>query len=159
MNKRCYLKTFIKPFLFAFFLIAALGFAVLYFSGCGFNERQARQVSHNVSKEADNFNVIRRFVAINMRTDEVLFECVGVMSFEVQSGRVILIAQTGKGEYKKHSIAVNENVFWNIEDVSGASVSPYKYEVNFQPKSVIPITFGTTDGNETELYKEVDDEN
>ena len=37
-------------------------------TGC----READRVSHNVSKEADNFNVIRRITVFNIRTDTVL---------------------------------------------------------------------------------------
>jgi outer membrane lipoprotein SlyB len=32
---------------------------------------EANQVSHNVSQEADNFNVLRRLTVINSRTDKV----------------------------------------------------------------------------------------
>lgn len=35
--------------------------------------READKVSHNISKEADNFNVVRRVAVINTRTDKVEF--------------------------------------------------------------------------------------
>lgn len=35
---------------------------------------EAEKVSYNVSKEADNFNVVRRVAVINTRTDKVEFE-------------------------------------------------------------------------------------
>lgn len=38
---------------------------------------EADKVSQNVSQEADNFNVLRRFAVINTRTDKVEFELIG----------------------------------------------------------------------------------
>ena len=42
--------------------------------------REAERVSHNVSQEADNFNVIRRLTVINARTDKPMFELIGAFS-------------------------------------------------------------------------------
>ena len=48
------------------FFLALIVFLLLVFStGC----TQANHVSVNVSKEADNFNVIRRLTVINTRSD------------------------------------------------------------------------------------------
>lgn len=45
---------------------------------------EADKVSSNVSQEADNFNVLRRFAVINTRTDKVEFELVGAFSLETR---------------------------------------------------------------------------
>lgn len=50
---------------------------VMSLTGCG---TEATQVSHNVSQQADNFNVLRRFAVINTRTDKVEFELIGAFS-------------------------------------------------------------------------------
>ena len=44
---------------------------------------EAEKVSHNVSQEADNFNVIRRLTVINTRTDKPEFELIGQFSITV----------------------------------------------------------------------------
>ena len=110
-------------------------------AGC----RQAERVSYNVSKEADNFNVIRRLTVLNARTDKPLFELVGAFSFELRTNRIIAVVETGPNEYKKHSVGLNDWTLWVIEDVEGANVSKYHYEVNFLPEMIIPITFTMND--------------
>jgi hypothetical protein len=113
------------------------------FVGC--EDRQADRVSYNISQEADNFNVIRRLVVINARTDKPMFELVGAFSFTLETNRIIAIVETGKNEYKKHSVGLNDWTLWSIEDISGASVSKYHYEVNFLPEMIMPVTFVSKD--------------
>ena len=113
------------------FLLAGLSISVM---GC----RQATRVSHNVSVEADNFNVIRRLSVLNARTDKPMFELVGAFSFELEDNRIIVIVETGENEYKKHSVGLNEWTLWVIEDVEGASVDSFIYEVNFLPEMILP---------------------
>ena len=65
------------------FLVALLGLAIIggTLTAC----TEADKVSSNVSQEADNFNVLRRFAVINTRTDKVEFELVGAFSLETLS--------------------------------------------------------------------------
>lgn len=108
-------------------------------------EREATRVSYNISQEADNFNVIRRLTVLNARTDKPLFELVAAFSFELEDKRIIAVCETGPNQYKKHSIGLNDWTLWVIEDVSGANVSKYRYEVNFLPEMIVPITFTSRD--------------
>lgn len=41
---------------------------------------QASRVSHNISKEANRFNVTRRLAVINARSDKPVFEVIGNFS-------------------------------------------------------------------------------
>lgn len=106
---------------------------------------QVDRVSQNVSQEADNFNVIRRLTVLNARTDKPMFELVGAFSFELQSNRIIAVVETGKNEYKKHSVGLGEWTLWVVEDLGGANVSKYHYEVNFLPEMIVPISFTSND--------------
>lgn len=115
---------------------------VMMLSGCS---RQADRVSYNVSQEADNFNVIRRLTVLNARTDKPMFELVGAFSFTLESNRIIAIVETGPNEYKKHSVGLGDWTLWVVEDVGGANVDKYHYEVNFLPEMIVPITFTSKD--------------
>ena len=42
--------------------------------------------------------------------------------------------------YKKHIIGLNDDTMYVIEDLGGAKVNKYKYEVNYIPESIIPFT-------------------
>lgn len=114
------------------------------FAGC--NERQASRVDHNISLEADNFNVTRRLAVINARTDEPIFELVGNFSLDNNSAHELeIIVEAEKGVYKKHFVYLNEWTIYVVEDVSGAYVDKYHYEVNFLPEMINPITFVSKD--------------
>ena len=102
---------------------------------------QASKVSHNISNEADNFNVVRQLVVINAVTDQPVFELIGKFSFELEADRIIAIVETETGVYKKHSIGLPEVALWYVYDVSGADVNTFQYKINFQPESIIPFEF------------------
>ena len=116
-------------------LLCVVMFAIL--TGCN----QADRVSTNVSKEADNFNVTRRVTVFNTRSDTVLLEIIGNLSIKHSSGDVDIIVEVAPNQYKKHFVSLNEWTTYVVEDVSGAFVDKYHYEVNFLPEMIIPITF------------------
>lgn len=126
-----------------FILMAVLAIAVtLTLTGCG---REANRVSYNLSKEADQFNVTRRVTVYNTRTDKILLEVIGNLSVQSSSGDIDLIVEVWPGQYKKHFINLNGWTTYVVEDVSGAFVDKYHYEVNFLPEMIVPITFTNSD--------------
>lgn len=111
-------------------------------SGCLTGCRESDRISYNVSKEADNFNVTRRLAVINARTDKPVFELVGNFALEnTTTNELAIICEVAPGQYKKHYVYLNEWTLYIVEDVSGADVSPYHYEVNFLPEMFIPYVF------------------
>ena len=71
-------------------LLAAILAICLVFTalaGC----RQADRVSYNVSKEADNFNVVRKITVFNARTDTIMFEMIGTMSIANSSNSELAV--------------------------------------------------------------------
>lgn len=124
------------------FILAAIIAVMAIFSGC----TEAERVSHNISQEADNFNVTRRLAVINARTDKPVFELIGNFSLSNNSTNELEVTvETEKGVYKKHFVYLNEWTIYVVEDVSGAYVSPYHYEVNFLPEMIVPVTFTMND--------------
>lgn len=114
----------------------------LLLTGC----TEVNRVSTNLGKEADNFNITRRIVVMNARTDTVMFELVGNFSLQNNDhGELEIICEVGNGLYKKHFIRLNENTLYVVEDVSGAFVDKYHYEVHYIPEMVQPITITTRD--------------
>ena len=103
--------------------------------------RESERVSYNVSQDADNFNVVRRLTVLNSRSDKPMFELVGNFSITVDEAdnQLEVICETGKNQYKKHFIGLNEWTMYVVEDVGGAEVNKYKYEVNFLPQAIQPI--------------------
>lgn len=125
-------------------LLIIVGIVAIASTGCG--TRESTRVSYNVSKEADNFNVTRRLAVINARTDEPVFELIGNFALSNNaSNELEIIVETGHGVYKKHFVYLNEWTIYVVEDVSGAYVDKYHYEVNFLPEMIIPVTFTSND--------------
>ena len=111
-------------------------FAIMCLTGC----READRVSYNVSKEADYFNVKRRITVFNIRTDTILMQMTGNFSLKnSNSNELEVICEVKKGVYQKHFVYLNEYTMYTVEDLSGAEVSPYSYELEFLPQMLDPV--------------------
>ena len=110
--------------------------ALIGLSACS----QADKVSQNVSNDADNFKVERRVVIINTRTDKIEFVAKGLIYVNTEdSKKLVILAKVGKSQYKKDIINLTNNNMYTVEDLSGANVNSYKYEVTWLPESVVPV--------------------
>ena len=116
----------------AIILIAALALA-----GCS----QADRASHNISVEADNFRVIRRLAVINTVTDQPIMEMVGNFSIkaDIEDGQLEITAKEEDGTFRKHFVGISPTVTYVVEDISGADVSAYRYQISYLPEAIIPI--------------------
>ena len=102
---------------------------------CGCSE--ASRVRRNLNQEADNFNIQRRITVLNARTDKVLLEMEGTFSLSNNSdSELVVTCEVGEGKYQKHYIYLNSYTLYVVEDISGADVDPYHYELNIIPEMV-----------------------
>ena len=125
-----------------FILIGFMVLGMVILTGC----TQADRVSSNIGKQADNFNITRRISVINARTDKPIFELIGNFSLQNNMNNELeIICETDKGVYKKHFVYLNEWTIYCVEDISGAYVDKYHYEINYQPEMIQPITITTID--------------
>ena len=123
-------------------ILCALISALLIINLVGCDIREADRVAYNVSKEADNFNVMRRITVFNIRTDTVLMQMTGRFSIQNESANelaVIVELDRKNNIYQKHFIYLNEWVTYTVEDLNGVSVSRYDYELEFMPQALIPV--------------------
>ena len=120
-------------------LVGLLLIVVISLIGC--DQRQADDVSYNLSLEADNFNDVRQITVINCLQGETLFQMTGKMSITADRGdnQLEVIVEDENGEYKKHYIGLSDNVTYVVEDITAGDVSNYKYTLNFNPKMWFPI--------------------
>jgi len=119
------------------FLIATSVVATTLLSGCS---DDARVVSQNLSKAADNFEVNRRVVFYNGITSDYLLSIEGLCSIEplLQPSRVAVICKVGATEYKKHFLGLSDNVTYFVEQLDPNKASPHYYRVTFKPSTIIP---------------------
>lgn len=126
-------------------MVAVATFALVGFSGCS----EANRVEYNLTKEADNFNVVRQLTVINCLQGDVLFQMTGKMSItaDVEDNQLEIIVENEDGRYTKHFVGLSDNVTYTVEDLNlGANdVEKYKYTLNFNPNMWFPYEIETID--------------
>lgn len=138
--KESYMKKYIIPMIATVVLLASI-----LLSGCS----EASRVENNLTKEADNFNVVRQLTVINCLKGDVLFQMTGKMSItaDVDDNQLEIIVENDDGNYTKHFVGLSDNVTYTIEDLNlGANnVEKYKYTLNFNPNMWFPVEINTID--------------
>ncbi len=109
---------------------------------------EAERVSYNVSKQADNFNIVRQITVINCIKGDVLFQVSGKMSINVDEAEQQLeLLVEDNGTYSKHFIGLSDNVTYVVEDLNLGEneVNKYHYTINWNPNMWIPVDFEAID--------------
>ena len=92
----------------------------------------AEDVNYNLSQAADNFEVVRKITVYNARTDMIILEMEGIMSLSNNTtNELVVTCKTGKDEYKKNYVYLNEYVIYVVEDITGTVTDPYHYKIHF----------------------------
>ena len=115
-------------------LIFILGVMFIGFSGCD----DADIASHNLSKAADNFEVLRRIVFYNGITDTYILTIEGRCSIRDSMGQLEVTCKIGHDAYKKHFLGLSDNVTYFAEQLDSKNVSPNHYRVTFKPRTIAP---------------------
>jgi hypothetical protein len=96
--------------------------------------------SQNVSREADNFQVVRRIVFYNGVTGDYILTIEGKCSLGNYdpAGSLSVICKTDDGTFIKHFLGLSDNVTYFAEQLVGVDVNAYHYNVYFRPETIIP---------------------
>ena len=128
-------------------LLCALSIALFesfMLTGC----TEADKVQYNISKQADNFNIVRQVTVIDCITGDTLFQMSGRMSItaDTTDNQLEVLVEMDDGNYCKHIIGLSDNVTYVVEDLNLGEneVNKYKYTINFNPKMWLP-EFDTID--------------
>lgn len=119
------------------FIIGALLGATALISGC---TNDADVASQNLSRAADNFEVMRRVVFYNGITGDYMLSIEGLCSLgNYDKDRELSVTcKTGNNSYKKNFLGLSDNVTYFAEQLEGVDVSTYHYRVVFKPQTIIP---------------------
>lgn len=103
-------------------------------------DSDADVASYNLSKDADNFKVLRRIVFYNGVTGEYILQVEGYCSLgnDDPQYRLSVTCKVGNGQYKKHFLGLSDNVTYFAEQIEAANVSTQHYKVIFKPSTIIP---------------------
>lgn len=132
-------------------LTAAIISSTLVLGGCD----DADFASRNLSKAADNFEIMRRVVFYNGITNDYILSVEGLCSVADSGHKVSFTCKIGHNEYVKHQLGLSDNVTYFSEQVEGQNVSTYHYRVTFKPQAILPdIDFR---GDADQLIDVIDD--
>lgn len=97
-------------------------------------------VSENLSKSADQFEVLRRVVFYNGITETYMLTIEGYCSLGNYdaAGSLSVTCMVKPGEYKKHFLGLSDNVTYFVEQLDGANVSADHYRVIWKPSVIVP---------------------
>lgn len=102
---------------------------MMFLLGC----TQAENVTEQLKNDADEFKITRRITVINLRTDSVLYEIEGRISYEVEEdGDFSIVAQVGEDTFKRDAVGVGQagnGVTYIVEQVEPREADPYHYEI------------------------------
>lgn len=116
--------------------------AIMAVSCCGCGD-EASTVNYNLTKQADNFNIVRRVTVINCIQGDTLFQCEGRMSITADQidNQLELLVKNPDGTYCKHFIGLSDNVTYVIEDLNLGQndVEKYEFTITYNPEMWLPI--------------------
>lgn len=113
----------------------ALFVSILVVVGC---DTDAKMASYNLSIAAEQFEINRRVVFVNVMADTYILSIEGLCSIEDSGHKVSITCKTGTDEFKKHQMGRTETVTYFSEQLNSSKVSTYHYKVIFKPQSILP---------------------
>ena len=117
-------------------IIAAIALFIWFLFGIGACSAM-NIVSWEVSREANNFNVVRELTVYNNITGEIIMVAQGRISVVVDAHEnqlEIMVANPGE-QYEKHLVGLNETTTYIVRDLAGIEdVENFEYRTVINPK-------------------------
>ena len=99
---------------------------------------QSDRVTHNLRREAEDFNVRRRITVLNTRTDTPMMQIAGLLSIKVDGdGDLNITIEKAPGEYVLNYAHLSQDTTYIVEQIETKEVSKYQYEIIFYPKNLV----------------------
>lgn len=114
--------------------VLALGVAALGLKAC----TDAEIASHNLSRAADNFEIMRRIVFLNGITDTYLLSIEGYCSIKDEGNQLEVTCEDEPERFVKHFLGLSDNVTYFAQQMHPADVSTHHYRVTFKPQTILP---------------------
>jgi hypothetical protein len=120
-------------------LAAVLATLAVLLSGCSFAS-DADKASENVSTAADNFEVNRLIVGINLRSGEILFSAEGACSMQRDPDALVVICKESgtPPTFKKHYFGLAEGVTYVSTQLEPVVASVYHTRIILKPQNIVP---------------------
>jgi hypothetical protein len=124
-------------------LLLVVFITVLSMSACGNPfESSADRVADNLSKQAEEFRVLRNIKLTNGITDTLLFEGIGFCSVETAqsaaAGMLEVTCKTGEDSFTKDFFFLSDNINVAVVQLEGYDVPQYHKQFIFAAEALIP---------------------
>lgn len=117
-------------------LMFLIGTAMLMFlAAC---QDDAQVAKHNLTKAADNFEIVRRVVMYNAIRGEIIMVSEGKCSVEPGNLRTSVICKIGPDKYIRNFYGISDNTVYFVEQMDPVPVNVYHYRRTFKPQAIIP---------------------
>lgn len=114
-------------------LMTALALPIM----AGSCEDDAQVANRNLTKAADNFEIMRRVVFYNGITGAYMMTIEGKCSIE--PGRTLWVTcKTGPSEFKRHHLGLSDNVTYFVEQMEAVPASVYHTRITWKPQAILP---------------------
>ena len=115
-------------------IIIAMVVMVFVLSSC----RQAEVVTHNLKREADDFNIRRQITVLNTRTDTPMMQITGLLAIDVdKDGDLNITIEKAPGEYVLNYAHLSQDTTYIVEQIETKEVSKYAYTIKFYPSQLV----------------------
>lgn len=115
--------------------VMATSVLALALTGCNDDADVARV---NMTKAADNFELMRRIVFYNVRTGQNVVTVEGKCSIEYGNARAEYICKLGEGKFIRNFVSTSNDIVAIVEQLDPVPVNVYHFRRTFKPQSVIP---------------------
>ena len=133
--------------------VAVAGVLALTLAACN---DDAQVASHNISKAADNFEIVRQIVFYNTWTDTEVMNIIGYCSMEIGNTRFVVICKDPDG-FKKHYLGRSSNMTFFTQQLEAADVSVFHPRITWKPQGFIPDVDLRVDGGELTNFRDTSD--
>lgn len=101
-------------------------------------DNDAAIAKRNMSKAADNFEVMRRVVMYNAIIGQNVMITEGRCSVTNDSNRTSVMCKIGENEFINNFYGKSDNTVYFVEQMAPVPVSVYHYRRTFKPQGILP---------------------
>ena len=116
------------------FAVVAVG-AGLLLGAC---QEDATIASANLTKAADNFEIMRRVVFYNSIRDKIVMVTEGKCSVTAGALRTSVICKVGSNSFIRNFYGKSDNTVYFVEQMEPVAASVYHYRRTFKPQQILP---------------------
>ena len=104
--------------------------------GCASDD--ATVARHNMTRAADNFELMRRIVFYNVRLGQNVVTVEGKCSIEYGNDRTEYICKLGEDRFVRNFLSSSNDIVAIVEQMDPVPVNVYHFRRTFKPQSIIP---------------------